>query len=344
MRFTFLITARCNAACTHCAVNSGPYQTQALPKSKLLELMDEAAAIWRKERSPGEPLHLCVSGGEPFLDFPQLVELVAHGAGLGAEMSCVTNGYWASSDDSARAKLISLKAAGLSLVAVSTSRFHQAFVKPARVERALKLAGQVGLRTALKCALTAADKAEPAGLEGWAAAQGADQLEVFPVMPHLRDGAVLRDDEYIRDVALPEGTCPAPMITVREDGAAYTCCMPGGFVDFLRLGNVFDTGLQGIFDRFYLNGTQQALRHRGPAHFARAIIADGQGHRLRSKYEGVCDLCTHIASDPEMSAIARREARNFATARFRKAAWKLAAQKAAEVLGIKTVADRRTTT
>lgn len=321
MRFGFMVTGRCNASCTHCAVSSGPERAAALPTDKILSLMDEGAAIWKRERAPDEPLQFGISGGEPFLDFAQLLEIVAHGSHHGARMTCVTNGSWAASDEKARERLTALKQAGLSMLAVSTSRFHQRFVKIDRVERALRIAREVGLRIALKCVVSASEAGGVGGIEEWARAQKVDKLELIPLAPSIRHGAALPEGEYVRHAGLPEGRCPSPMITVQEEGRAYTCCIPGSFNDLLALGNVFETGLERIFERFYLNGTQQVLRHRGPGHFARAIIAQGQGHRLRDRYEGVCDLCTHIASDPQMAAIAEREGRAFARAQYRSGLW-----------------------
>lgn len=316
MRFGFLITARCNAACTHCTTSCGPNETAAIPREKLLGLMDQGAALWRKHGAKGEQLQFCISGGEPFLDFEGLLELVAHGASLHARMSCVTNGFWAASDDKARRHLEAIKAAGLTSLAVSTSRFHQRYVKPERVKRALDIAREIGIHATLKCALTNADRAAEDGLEQWARASGADRLEMFPVVPYLREGARLPDDEYIRKLKLPRGRCPQPTVTVKENGIAYTCCMPGGFVEFLALGNVHESGLDAIYRRFYRGDVQQALRHRGPFHFARAIIGRGEGRRLRERYESACDLCAHIASDTVMSRIAQAAAREFARSRM----------------------------
>lgn len=314
MRFGFLITARCNAACTHCTTSCGPNESTALSQEKLISLMDEAAAIWRQRRFPGEALTFSISGGEPFLDFAQLNAVVAHGRDLGAVMSCVTNGFWAANDARAREKLLALKHAGLDGVAVSTSRFHQQFVKRERVDRALRVAHDLGLHTTLKCAITSGDQ----DIERWARQRQVDRLEVFPVVPYLRDGAGLPERDYIRQRGLPEGPCPYPTITVREDGRAYTCCMPGGFTPLLRLGNVHESPLEHVYRKFYLSGPQQVLRHRGPAHFARALIAQGHGERLRESYESVCDLCAHIAADPVMSAIAEGVASDFAREQSRK--------------------------
>lgn len=330
MLFGFLVTNRCNAACTHCSASCGPGERAALPTSKLIALMDEAAAIWKREGTPGDTLRFSISGGEPFLDFARLVELVRHGSSLGAGISCVTNAYWASSDDKARQKLGELRRAGLSTLAVSTSRFHQQFVNVRRVERAIAIARECGLRTTLKLPLTASDT-DAGSLEEWASSCGADRHEIFPVLPYLRRGAILPESEYIREQALPRGRCPSASITVDEHGKAYPCCMPGAFVDVLSLGDVRSDTLQQIHDEFYLRPEQQVLRHRGPAHLARAVMAAGEGHRLRARYESACDLCAHIASEPVMAGIARGAARQFAEREMKNALRRVVAERARKV-------------
>jgi hypothetical protein len=110
--------------------------------------------------------------------------------------------------------------------------------------------------------------------------------------------------------------CPAAVMTLREDGAAYTCCAPGGFNDFLRLGSV-DDGVAALQERFLMQGRQQLLRRHGPVHFARAAIARGLGARLRTDYADVCDLCCHIGRDPELAALAAAVASEYEVAQLR---------------------------
>lgn len=315
MRLGFLVTARCNASCSHCTTSCGPEKTTSLPQEFVIDLMNQAATLWRKDHVDGEPLTFSISGGEPFLDFAQLLTLVAHGHELGATVSCVTNGFWASNDVVAEEKVLALKKAGLHGIAISTSRFHQEFVRRTRVERALRISRMQGLRTTLKCAVVRGDLDQL----HWAEQQVVDQREIFPVVPYLREQASLPEAEYLRVPGVPEGRCPCPTITVREDGQAYTCCMPGGFVDFLALGDTRKMRLEEVQRRFYLQGRQQVLRHLGPAHFARHVIKAGHGDRLRPAYESVCDLCAHIASDRVMSTIADQAADQFSTVLRRRA-------------------------
>ena len=323
MRFGLLLTARCNALCSHCTVNSGPHERATLPEQSVLALMSEAAALWRREAAPGESLQFSLSGGEPFIEFDKLVRIVAHGAALGAQVTCVTNAFWAATDERTRARLERLRRVGLSMLAVSTSRFHEPFVARARAERALRVARELGLRTALKCSLVAAEIDALAGLGDWARRQPVDQLEIFPVLPYVRQGTTLPERDYVRSPGIPAGACPAPTLTIREDGRAYTCCMPGAFTEFHGVGDIHAEKLDQLFDRFYLNGVQQVLRQRGPAHFAEAIVRAGEGGRLRGGYESVCDLCAHIGGDARMAAIARQAATRFAKARFRRALWEV---------------------
>ena len=312
MRLALLVTSRCNASCIHCTTDSSPHKSLALGGQRIKDLMTEAAAL----RARGDPLLFCISGGEPFLDFKQLLETVSHGTALGGQVTCTTNGSWASSDDRARSMLGALKEAGLYALGVSTSQFHQEYVKPDRVRRALAIARGHGIKTILKCAVTKSDRKS-----GWARSFARsvrpDKVEIFPVVPYLRSGAALPEDEYIRKPGLPRGRCPAAMLTIREDGRAYTCCNPGGFVDALSLGNALDSGLEPAAEKFHTQALQQVLIRRGPAYLAKAISAQGLGERLRSSYADVCDLCAHIAGDKTLADIAVKVSEQFERERMK---------------------------
>lgn len=271
--------------------------------------MDEAAQLSDQTDDPS--LHFSITGGEPFLDFELLRNIVAHGHRLGAEVSCVSNAYWASSDVKARALLEQLQDAGLDLLAVSASRFHEAYVKRTRVERALRIAQEIGLRSQLKFVTTRSDVETKAEITAWARNLGVSVVQFIPLAPFLRDGGVVPEAEYPRGLPLPQDACPASIIGVDENGAASMCCTPGTSGAFFSLGNVHAESLADIRDRFHLGGKPQILRDHGPSYFARKVLEHGHGARLRSAYGDVCDLCRHIAHDPVMAPIAEASARQF---------------------------------
>jgi hypothetical protein len=299
MNLTLVLHARCNASCTHCSRSYGPHRTEALDRADLLRLMDEAAAI-----DDGQPLQFDLTGGEPFLRFELLTEIVAHGARLGGGVSCVTNAYWARSPQLARERLDILRAAGLTGLGVSVSRFHQQFVPLQRVRWTLEAAASLGLRTELKGAITQQDLVPDGTLDGWKSALDADHINIFPVLAQLRQGATLPDEDYYREPGLPEEQCPGAGVCIEFDGVATSCVAPSMDDGFLIIGNAHSMTLAEIHKSFRTQGRQRILREAGPVAFARGAVRAGVGHYLRDSYAGPCDLCMHIRTQPQLRRVA----------------------------------------
>lgn len=300
MHIALVLTAKCTARCGHCSASCGPQRTEHLAPPHLRRIMEEASRI-----DDGEGLHFDITGGEPFMDFEQLCDTLAYARQLGGAVSCVTNAFWARTDAIALEKLRTLRDLGLQLLAVSVSRFHEEFVPPASVERALRVAAQLGIETELKGAVTRADLAADGLVPRWRETLDADQVSIFPIIPHLRAGfPALPESDYYREPGLPTGKCPSEIITVQEDGIALSCCGQSPETSFLRIGDTHSEPLAVIHERFRHARRQRILRHCGPIAFARRAIDAGHGHLLRDAYAGPCDLCLHIGSTPELRQIA----------------------------------------
>jgi MoaA/NifB/PqqE/SkfB family radical SAM enzyme len=220
----------------------------------------------------------------------------------------MTNAFWARNDDISLRKLKLLKDAGLTSIGVSISRFHEQFVPSHRVERALRIASQLGISTELKAAITLHDLKPHGEFSRWQKTLHAEWLNVFPVLPYLRDGEVLPDMEYYRETGLPVHKCPGDEICVDFNGVARSCCSLGTENTFLAVGNTRETSLRDIHGRFERGGKQRILRQEGPIAFARAAIVAGLGDRLRDAYAGPCDLCMHIRADTQLRSIAEQMA------------------------------------
>jgi Radical SAM superfamily len=299
MRLGIVLTARCNASCVHCSKSYGPYRTEQLGLDAIHRLMDQAAKI-----EDDVPLSFELTGGEPFVDFERLVSVVGHGARLGGTVTCVTNGFWARNDAEARTKLTTLRDAGLTLLAVSVSRFHQEFVPLQRVGRALAMAGELGIRTTLKGAVVKSDLVPGGALDTWKDVLDADRITIFPVLPYLRDDQVLPEEEYYRERGLPMHRCPGDAVCVDFDGVARSCCTMRADDDFLVIGDARREPLEEIYATFRNAGKQRILRESGPIEFARGAIAAGLGHHLKKAYAGPCDLCLHIQAEPQLRQVA----------------------------------------
>lgn len=112
-----LLTYRCTGECDHCFVHSSPRAEAAMPLAMAINAVQQAHDL-------GTVREIYLEGGEPFLHFPIMVEVIRHAAGLGMETGIVTNGYFATTVEDAEVWLKPLREAGLTSVSVSDDTFH----------------------------------------------------------------------------------------------------------------------------------------------------------------------------------------------------------------------------
>ena len=135
-----LMTYSCSAECDHCFVWCSPRQGGPITIAQIDRLLDELAAVPQVKS-------LCGEGGEPFLFLRELMHLVRQGTARGYEVSALTNAFWAVSDDAARRVLGPLRDAGLASLGISTDCWHARSVYPDRVDRALRVCEELGVKS-----------------------------------------------------------------------------------------------------------------------------------------------------------------------------------------------------
>jgi len=145
------------------------------------------------------------------------------------------------------------------------------------------------------------------------------QKEYFSVMPSVRPGTIIQVEEMLVKEGIPNRVCPMPVVTVREDGNAYTCCTPGGFVEALQLGNIREDRLEDINIRFRYGALQMLLTKEGPGYLANALAERGLSQNLRPGYIDVCDLCTHMMSNSVLVSACKEIAEEYQAARWAEA-------------------------
>lgn len=97
--------------------------------------VDLAVDLWRGlERMSPHGCRVHLTGGEPFLDWPRVIEIIRAAAGEGLYADSVeTNGFWALDEEIICDRLGALDDAGVRCLAISADPFHQAFVPISRV-------------------------------------------------------------------------------------------------------------------------------------------------------------------------------------------------------------------
>ena len=143
-----LLSYKCSGECRHCMYACSPLAPNDwIDLTGLREVLRELApsvvpASPRGEVSVNKGLHF--TGGEPFLNYPLLLEAVKAAEELGFPSVFVeTNCFWCTSAEVAREKFSELKAAGLEGVLISANPFVVEHVSFERIERGLAAALEV---------------------------------------------------------------------------------------------------------------------------------------------------------------------------------------------------------
>ena len=114
-----ILSYRCQSACVHCLYNCGPDWHDWMSESEVRIALQAAKAAW----GSGFQVHL--TGGEPFLNFPLLLDATQIAMELGIPVYAETNVSWVKDPGQAEDRFRQLRDAGMSSVLVSVSPFHQ---------------------------------------------------------------------------------------------------------------------------------------------------------------------------------------------------------------------------
>lgn len=140
MRLTglhLLLTYRCNLSCDHCFVWGGPRQTATMTLRDVRLILDQAVALGGIEWVHFE-------GGEPFLFEDTLLAGVMESDRRGFQTGIVTNGFWATDDEAALARLQPF-AGHLKRLSISTDAMHWRQDYSRRADSAAAAAGRLGI-------------------------------------------------------------------------------------------------------------------------------------------------------------------------------------------------------
>ena len=290
-----LITSKCNISCRHCCNDSHPKHKGSVEFEEIRKLIDGALLV-RSIREIG------ISGGEPFLFLELLHRIAAYAGSSGLSASVTTNGFWGASPG-ILPHLARLKAEGVRAINISSSIFHQEFLRPERLIAAVRAANAADLQVTVNVVETSSfGRAEIEAILGDLA-----DVVAFVVMPLLPAGRAAVDThltEYGDGDAVPTGTCRRHFLklAVDRDGDAYPCCSPGGFTPALRLGSARQEGIPAMVAAARRNRLLAILDEVGPSFFLPFLRASNHPG-LPERFSDQCHLCHVMLSDPELSAV-----------------------------------------
>jgi MoaA/NifB/PqqE/SkfB family radical SAM enzyme len=279
-----MLTYKCNAACEFCYYHCSPQKGGLMP-------VETALAVWRSLKVlAGERAKIHLTGGEPFLCWEHLVDILEEGGGqgLGQVDLIETNGFWATSDSLVQDHLQCLKSLGVQRLKVSVDPFHQEYVDielPRRLARLAKEAfgaenvlvrWEDCLISNLKSEISDSYCEHPFRFTGRAAG-------------HLAESLASKSAGEIAGLDCLAGFLGAKGVHIDPYGNVFSGTCSG-----IIVGNVNQTPLEDIWRRFQpqQDALIETLCGKGPCGLLGS--AEPLGYKRLGAYGGKCHLCTHV--------------------------------------------------
>jgi len=290
MHLSIMISNKCNYKCSHCIENSSPHELEKIPLKKIIELIDSAACICKNEE-----LKISFTGGEPFLEFEDLLESArTANKNKASRISCITNAYWATSYEEALKTLKEVKASGIDHIAYSYDEFHKEFVLIDHIKNAFVAANEVGLHTTFKIVLFNGKERSYDFLKKLSDVIPGTRFSVEELLSlPLGRAKNLSKDLFLFTDDIPKDKCYGiGNILIRYDGNAYACCCPT-FSKALFLGNIYTESLENIYNKVKNQLLFKILMDKGPIYFV-PYLQDAGITFNKGTFVNQCHLCSDI--------------------------------------------------
>lgn len=256
----FTLHRRCNAACSICCFESGPNCMERLDVKRIEEYINESRDI-------PDIKSIAFTGGEAFLEYDTLVDLIKQSHLAGKEVSVATNGFWASDYSETYKILENLKNCGLSFLSMSYDNYHRKFVEAQNIRNILSVCTKLDIPTSVAIVKLKNESVgsiiDELGDDIYTAA-----IKVGPCLPVGRAKKLFSKDKYVYSIDTCTARCAyGANMVVNYDGTIYPCCSQVIVNTGLGIGNFKDLSLREAMSKLKNNALLYFLRNKDMSFF-----------------------------------------------------------------------------
>lgn len=258
MKYTTLgivMHAECNAECDICSESCSPNRHERLDAERIKEIIDSFGDTSINT--------VAFTGGEPFLYYDRLIDLVRYAKQKGFSPTVVTNGFWAISDEIVEERIRELVDSGLTKLNISYDNYHKKYIAQENINRIVKQCNRYHLPYLIAVVKL---KMERIGdlVDAFPVENGLINLMIVPCEPAGRAKIKFEERSFVRNTPINGQSCPYNgIITIASDGRIYPCCAHQVFGSALSIGHYSNLDADQIFYRLKNNGLLYILRNYG---------------------------------------------------------------------------------
>lgn len=299
MNLGILLWNKCNATCKHCAVDSSPFERFSMTDEQIFKVIDSS---FYDCSSPS----IGLSGGEAFLNYKRLKQIIKYATNKGARVSVNSNGFWGKSIEKAREIVRELKELELSKLVISIDEFHEEFINADLPMNVILACKQEHLEVQLQYVSVKNGKR----LSDFLSRYGDSLLNIecreIPLHPVGRGAQFSREILFI-NTGIPTGLCPSAILSISAKGDIIPCCNTAGHLPGLRIGDINTNSLPDVDVDFRKDPLFIILCQYGPHAFIKKAIA--HGYIVDDGYIDQCHLCYTLFKNEKTAKILRQSSR-----------------------------------
>lgn len=287
----FTLTRKCTAQCKICCFSSSPSSKEKLHVDRIRSYIHEAAELDYIKT-------ISFTGGEPFIMYSELKDLIELAGSYNKRITTITNGYWATSYGIAMKRLSELKRLGLSHLSVSYDKYHGEFIPLDHIRNIFKASTQIGLSTSLALVKL---KEERIGdiINDLYDCLYTTNVEIIPCLPVGAAKSNFHEEDFEKAYSTDSSCLRCTynsMIVVLYDGRILPCCSQMIVDSGLTIGNFYEISLKEALYKAKNNVLLYSLRNYGLHHFY-TYSKETLGVELPSKVVNPCELCAHLFNE-----------------------------------------------
>lgn len=291
---SLIITNKCNASCRHCGFDCCPDGEKTMEEKDAIFFI-ETAYKFSPIRS------LCITGGEPFLYYDRVVNIMSCAAKLGLTSEIVTNSFWAYDYKTAVYLLSDLKKLGLCNFVTSFDDYHLEYIDAGNIRNAIKAACDLKLKVTIKtveynrCRINADNALLMLGLTKYK-----NSISVQSLIP-INEGRFKYlnghdKEDFISSPYSMSGGCSKiiKFPAINPSGELYPCC---GFGGTARLAGKYpENDFKDMLSQMSCNLIFNLLAALGPLDLLR-LASDYFPELSELSFNNPCEICNCLFND-----------------------------------------------
>lgn len=276
-----IYTYKCVAKCDICGFSCSPDRQEKMN-------FEDAKRLIKEAKKSGIRL-ITITGGEPFLYYNEIIELVKLAHHYNMQTTITSNCYWADSYEKAEAYCTELRNNGARSIKISVDDFHNKYVPYENIKNVIKASKVVGLRLIVGCTITKNSMQLKGVLNSFEEEITNIALFQHKCYPLGRAKEKISADNFYYPKNILDDCSDSGCILVTPNGNVYPCGSMCGTIPSRLVGSIHNSSLDELICKASNNPHNKFICKHGVEAYLKELNL-----KNNDEYVDTCHACYEI--------------------------------------------------